>query len=131
MIFDWRDAVYTFRVVGNRLFVAILAVLDLALRITLNATFFGLIDAIIPRPIPVPHPQELVSVSPLSPTGRIFDDRLLLPMFQALHDRSHVFADMIAWSDDGLRNMRVGKDRFLGLVDEVTGELFVSEMDRP
>jgi len=124
MIFDWRDAVYTFRVVRNRPFAPILAVLALALGITVNATFFGLIDAIILRPIPVPHPEELVRVSTLSPTGRIFDDRLTLPMFQALHDRSHVFAGMFAWTDDGLRNMRVGNDRFLGSVDEVTADFF-------
>jgi MacB-like periplasmic core domain len=124
MIFDWHDAVYTFRVVRNRPFVPILAVLALALGITVNATFFGLIDAIILRPIPVPHPEELVRVSTLSPTGRIFDDRLLLPAFHALHDRSDVFAGIFAWNDDALRNMRVGNDRFLGLVDQVTGDFF-------
>jgi len=124
MIFDWRDAVYTFRVVRNRPFVPILAVLALALGITVNATFFGLIDAIILRPVPVPHREELVRVSTLSPTGRIFDDRLTIPMFQALHDRSHVFAGVFAWTDDGLRNMRVGNDRFLGSVDEVTADFF-------
>ncbi|HXW89176.1 MAG TPA: ADOP family duplicated permease [Terriglobales bacterium] len=124
MIFDWRDAVYTFRVVCNRPFVPILAVLALALGITVNATFFGLIDAIILRPIPVLHPDELVRVLTLSPTGRIFDDRLTLPMFQALRDRSHVFAGIFAWEDDGLRNMRVGDARFLGLVDQVTGDFF-------
>jgi putative ABC transport system permease protein len=124
MIFDWRDAVYTFRVVRNRPFVPILAVLALALGITVNSTFFSLIDAVILRPIAVPHPEELIRVSTLSPTGRIFDDRLTISMFQALRDRSHVFAGVFAWSNDGLRNMRVGNDRFLGLVDQVTGDFF-------
>jgi predicted permease len=127
----WREAFQTFRALSKKPLVPALAVLSVAFGIGANSVFFGLIDLLILRPIAVPHPEELVRVSTISPTGSAGDYRLLLPMFQALHDRGDVFEGIFAWNDDALRNMQSGDVRFLGEVDEVSGDFFRTLGERP
>lgn len=131
MIIDWREIKYTFRILRKHSLVSGLAVLSIAFGVSVNSAFFGLINAVILRPIPVPHPEELVRVSTISPSGRVGDDRLLLSMFQILHDHNAVFSSLVAWNDDALRNMQAGSIRFLGEVDEVSGDFFATFEDRP
>lgn len=127
----WREAVQTFRALCKKPLVPALAVLSVAFGISANSAFFGLIDLLILRPVAVPHPEELVRVSTISPTGSAGDDRLLLSTFQVLHDRSDVFAGIFAWNDDALRNMQSGDARYLGEVDEVSGDFFRTLGERP
>jgi hypothetical protein len=101
-----------------------LAVLSVAFGIGANSVFWGLIDLLILRPVSVPHPEELVRLSTISPTGNAGDNRLLFSTFQTLHDRSDVFEGIFAWNDDALRNMQSGDARYLGEVDEVSGDFF-------
>ncbi|HKW17047.1 MAG TPA: ADOP family duplicated permease [Terriglobales bacterium] len=131
MLFSWREAVYAFRVLCKQPLVSGLAVVSVAFGIGVNSVFFGLIDLVMLRPVPVSHPEELVRVSSISPTGTVGDDRLLLSMFQALRAGNHVFAGMFAWNDDALRNMQVGNSRFLGEVDEVSGDFFPTLGEQP
>ncbi len=127
----WREAVQTFRALWKKPLVPALAVLSVAFGIGANSVFFGLIDLLILRPVPVPHPEELVRLSTISPTGSAGDDRLLFPMFRALHDRGDVFEGIFAWNDDALRNMQSGDARYLGGVDEVSGDFFRTLGARP
>lgn len=132
MTLSWREAAYCLRVLLRKQpLVSALAVLSVAFGISVNSAFFGLIDALILRPIPVSHPEELVRVSTISPTGKTGDYRLLLSMFQALRDRSNVFTGVFAWNDDALRNMQSGNVRYLGEVDEVSGDFFRTLDERP
>jgi hypothetical protein len=104
----WREAVHTFRALFKRPLVPALAVLSVAFGIGANSVFWGLIDLLILRPVSVPHPEELVRLSTISPTGNAGDNRLLFSTFQTLHDRSDVFEGIFAWNDDALRNMQSG-----------------------
>ena len=131
MIFDWRETAYTFRALRKRPLVSALTVLSVALGIGVNSALFDLIDLLILRPVPVSHPEELVKVSTISPTGRAGNDRLLIPMFQALHDRSDVFIGLFAWNDDALRNLQTENVRYMGEVDEVSGDFFSTLGERP
>jgi predicted permease len=58
----WRDLRLAFRDIRKRPGFAIIVVVSLALGIGANAAIFSLADAIILRPIPVPHPGELIVV---------------------------------------------------------------------
>lgn len=120
----WRTGAYAVRNLLRRPYILTLCVFSLAVGISANALLFGLIDALILRRLPVSHPEELVKVSTVSPRGAVGDDRVQLSMFQALKERSHVFAEMFAWNDDALRNMQSGNVRYLGEVNEVSADFF-------
>jgi predicted permease len=127
----WRETVHTFRVLCKQPLIFALAVLSLALGISVNSAFFGLVDILILRPMPVPHPEQLVRLSTISPTGTVGDDRILMSMFQAIHDRSSSFAGLFAWDDDALRNMQSEGVRYPGGDNEVSSGFFPTLDEQP
>lgn len=131
MLFSWRDAVYTSRGLCRQPLVSALAILSVAFGISMVTVFWGLVDVLMLRPISAPHPEQLVKISTVSPTGREGDDRLTLAAFQQLHDRSRAFSGLFAWNDDALRNLQAGDTRFLGDANEVSGDFFRSLGERP
>ncbi len=128
---NWSEVTYALRSLRKQPLVSALAVLSIALGIAVNSSFFGLVDVLILRSVDVPHPEQLVRVSTVSPTGRPGDDRLLLSMFKEIQERSNVFAGVFAWDDDALRNMQAEGVRFLGSVNEVSGEFFRTLEEQP
>src|SRR5215475_14458327 len=122
---------YSLRRLFREPLVSILAVLSVACGIGMITVFWGFIDVLILRPISVPHPEQLVKISTISPSGRAGDDRLTLATFQELRDRSKAFFGLFAWNDDALRNFRAGDSRFLGDANEVSGDFFRALGERP
>lgn len=127
----WDESAYILRGLRKHPLISVLAVLSLALGISVNATIFGLIDILILRQLPVSHPEQLVRVSTVSPTGTIGDDRVLISAFQALHDRSDVFAGIFAWDDEALRNIQSEGVRYPGVVNEVSSGFFSTLDEQP
>ena len=119
----WSEIAYVLRSLRKQPLVSILAVLSIALGISVNSSFFGLVDILILRPLHVPHPEQIVRLSTVTPAGRS-DDRLLLSMFQEVRNRTNVFTGLFAWNDDALRNLQAEGVRFLGGVNEVSGDFF-------
>ena len=58
----WRDLRVTFRSLCHRPGFTLVVVMSLALGIGANTAIFSLVDAILLRPLPVPHPHDLVVV---------------------------------------------------------------------
>ena len=58
----WRDLRFTFRGLRKRPGFTTIVVLSLAMGIGANAAIFSLVDAIILRPLPVPHPSEVIAI---------------------------------------------------------------------
>src|SRR5947199_8206970 len=57
-----QDLKYSLRHLGRQPVFSLLAVLTLALGIGVSAALFSVIDAALVRPLPYPHPEELVTL---------------------------------------------------------------------
>ena len=97
---DLRFGVRT--LLKNRGFTSV-AILTLALGIGANTAIFSLLDGLILRPLPVPHPEQLVRVGAHNP-GDSFAG-LSLPMYQEIERTQKVFSQMFAWSGDVVLNV--------------------------
>jgi predicted permease len=114
-----QDLRYAFRLLRKSRGFAIIAVLTLALGIGANAVVFGVLNALILRPLNVPQPQSLYML------WRDADRSgyLSYPDYLDLRDRNRSFDGLAAWSiapavlDAGEISSRVW-------VDEVSGNYF-------
>lgn len=79
------------------------AILTLALGIGANTAIFSLLDGLVLRALPVPHPEQLVRVGAHSP-GDSFGG-LSLPMYEEIARTQKVFSEMFAWSGDVVLNV--------------------------
>ena len=73
---------------------ALTAVVSIALAVGANATVFGIFDALIFRPLPVPQASQVVVVSSRSASGTYEDVSWL--DFIDLRDKNHSFEGSIA-----------------------------------
>ena len=87
----WQDVRYSVRLLARQRGFALVAILTLALGIGASTAIFTVIDAAMLRPLPYPHPEQLVRVSVeiVQPTGRTA--RL-----------SASYNDMLAWQSIGV-----------------------------
>ncbi len=72
---------------------AVVAILSLALGIGANTAIFTLINAVMLKPLPVHHPEELVQVAMGKPEAQWFSN----PIWEQIRDRQDVFAGAFAY----------------------------------
>ena len=98
------------------------AILTLALGVGANTAIFTLLDALVLRNLPVPHPEELVRF------GAYGEDdsytALSLPMFQEISRSQNVFSSTFAWSDGGVVNVEANGLLSRSLVFPASGNYF-------
>lgn len=73
---------------------AITAILTLALGIGISAAMFTVVDGVLLRPLPVPHPSQIVALGEANNTGNISPSSL--PNLRDWRAHAHSFQD-IAW----------------------------------
>jgi putative ABC transport system permease protein len=95
------------------------AILTLALGIGANTAIFGMMDAVLPRLLPVRNPQELVLLLRQEPDDRARDG-FTNALWEGVRDQEDVFTGVFAWSRSKPFAME-----WSGSVREVQG-LFVS-----
>jgi hypothetical protein len=98
---DLRLAVYMLR--RNPATTAV-AVATLALVIGANAAIFSLLNAVVLRPLPIPHPEQLADLTTRIADNVNGEDYLTLPMFQEFARYQSVFSNLFAWNGGGISN---------------------------
>ena len=112
------DTRYALRTMRKSPAFTFVVVLTLALGIGANTTIFTLVDAVLLRPAPVAHPEELYQVmfgGPGSGGRASVDGTFTSAVWEALRSRQDVFSGMAAWADEEF-NLARG-----GAVDHVDG----------
>ena len=95
-------------------------VLSLALSIGANTAIFTLINALLLRDLPVPHPERLVERSVVRQDHKI---PFSYPMFRELERGQRVFSGLIGWGG-GIPNVEVKGTLFQNQVLTVTSNYY-------
>src|SRR5437016_1249178 len=100
-----RDLRYAMRSLQSRPAFTLTVIATLALGIGANTAIFTLVDALVLRPLPVLHPEQLVIVSDpaevnTNNVGLPLTDYVSVPLYRDVRARNTVFTDMYAsgWS---------------------------------
>jgi putative ABC transport system permease protein len=96
-----QDLSYAARRLGRAPGFTLAAVLTLALGIGANSAIFTVVNAVILRPLPYPHPEQLVGVfHQMRGTSDL--DNMSPPNYIDLRAKNHTLADVAASSDEGV-----------------------------
>jgi putative ABC transport system permease protein len=123
----WQDLRYAARTLRKRPGFTVAAALTLAIGIGSNATIFTVINAVLLRPLPFPHSEQLVSLYTrfLSPTGYDFPYFALSgPEFADVRGRVNAFAGVAAYSFNSSNLTRGNGEAERVLTMRVTSEFF-------
>ena len=120
----WQNLRYSFRALRKNPGFTAVAILSLALGIGANVAIFTLINALLLRDLPVPHPERLVELS-LVRGGR--KATFSYPMFRELDRGQRVFSGLVAWAELVSPNVEVDGVFARGNVLAVTSN-FYSEL---
>jgi predicted permease len=106
----WQDASYAFRTMRQHKMVVGVMLAILALGIGANTAMFTLIDALVLRPLPVAHPEQLVSIGdPRLPNSRFqgapSPQLASVPVYEDLRYQNAVFSGLYATGVSALLNM--------------------------
>src|SRR5215472_7560037 len=100
----WQNLRYSFRALCKNPGFTAIAVLSLALGIGANVAIFTLVNALLLRDLPVPHPDRLVELSLVREGHKI---PFSYPIFRELDRGQRVFSALIAWSGPWSPNVEV------------------------
>ncbi len=123
----WQDLRYAARTLRKRPAFTAAAVLTLAIGIGSNAAIFTVVNAVLLRPLPFPHSEQLVSLYTryLSTTGYDFPYFALSgPEFADVRSRVNAFAGVAAYSFDTSNLTRGNGEAERVLTMRVTSEFF-------
>jgi predicted permease len=91
-----QDIKYALRMLRNSPGFTAIAVLTLAIGIGANAAIFSVVDAVLLRPLPFHHPEQLVAVKDDLPGLSLTDTGMSQPELDDLQNRSGVFDEISA-----------------------------------
>jgi len=120
----WQNLRYSLRALGNNPGFTTVAILSLALGIGANVAIFTLINALLLRDLPVPHPERFVELSVVRHGEKI---PLSYPMFRELDRGQRVFSGLVGWTESFSPNVEVNSVFARGNVLAVTSS-FYSEL---
>ncbi|HEX7052234.1 MAG TPA: ADOP family duplicated permease [Longimicrobiales bacterium] len=123
-----RDLAYALRTLRRRPGFAAVIVLTLALGIGANTAIYTLLDAVVLRPLPVPHPEQLVQVTYTdeSRNGAYFTN----PLWEQVRDRATGFTALAAFAETEFNTADGGLARLVR-GQYVSGDYFTLFEARP
>jgi len=117
----WQDVKYGARMMRKHRMLTLAAVLTLAVGIGANTAIFGLLHAVLLRPLPVPAPGRLAQLQVQYENG--LDNSFNYPLYKDYRDRNTVFDGLIAFDGMPLHLTAGGQsDRVDGMI--VSGNYF-------
>jgi predicted permease len=90
------DLRYACRTILHNPGFAIIAILSIALGVGLNAAMFSYVDAVLLRPLPVPHAGRIVEVASTSPGTRV--GAMSYPDYTDLRDQTRTLASLTCYA---------------------------------
>ena len=117
----WRNLRYALRALRRNPGFTTVAVLSLGLGIGANVAIFTLINALLLRDLPVPHPERLVELSLVRQGHKI---TFSYPIFRELDRGQRGFSALIAWSGPWLSNVEVNGMLAQSRVCSATGNYY-------
>lgn len=90
-----QDTLFALRILRKSPAFTLLAVLTLALGVGANIAIFSLIDALFLKPLPLPHPEQLVRIYAKGPSGH-YGAGFSMAEFESLRDRTRSFSALSA-----------------------------------
>jgi len=120
----WQNLRYSFRGLRKNPGFTTVTILSLALGIGANVAIFTLINALLLRDLPVPHPERLVELSVVRHGDKI---PFSYPMFREIERGQGVFSGLIGWTEYMIPNVEVSGVFARGNVLEATSN-FYSEL---
>src|SRR5580704_9774204 len=91
------------RLARSPMFTAV-SLLTLAIGIGANTAIFGLIESVLLKPLPYPHPERLVAIAHTAPGIHIQDLPMAPSLYFTYREENRVFEDISMW-DDGASNV--------------------------
>ena len=117
-----QDIRFGFRMLRKSPGFTAVAVLTLALGIGANTAIFSLLDGLVLRDLPVPHPEQLVHVAAYAQTDSY--SALSLPMFEEIARDQSVFSSMFVWEGEGVVNVETNGSLSRGDVWPIGGNFY-------
>ena len=92
----WQDLRHGTRMLAKNPGFSLVAILSIAIGVGANAAMFSIADGLMLRPLPIPDPNGLLTVSATLPTGEIRSGGNSYPDFADLRDRAQSFESLAA-----------------------------------
>jgi predicted permease len=139
----WQDLRYAVRMLRKNLMLTVVIVVSLGIGIGANSAIFSVVDALLLRPLPYPHPDRLAAIWLHSPALGILRDWPSPGEYIDIQNENHSFQQMaLAQSRTFVLTGRERPERFFGLraqssllemlgAKPLLGRLLLPEEDKP
>jgi predicted permease len=120
-----RDLRHALRMIRTKPGFSIPALLSLALGIGANIAIFSVINAVLIRPLPYPHPEKLVGVFNSAVfSGQVIEDwPLSLGMYAAYRENARSFEELGIWTEGAATITGIGEPEEIPTVSMTHGVL--------
>ncbi len=100
-----------------------IAVLTVAVGIGANTAIFSVIEGVLLKPLPYPHPEQLIEVDHTAPGVNITDAGAAPFLYLTYRDQSRTFQQLGMWNDDSVSVTGLAQPEQVDCVDVTDGVL--------
>jgi predicted permease len=122
MLNFWKDIQYAFRTLTKNPGFAIIGIVTLALGMAVNTTVFSVVNGLILRPLPVPHPEQVTALS-LQQAGDSTAQNFSYQDYLDLRNQPESFSDVFGYRVS-LVGIAVDGKGDHAIISRVTGNYF-------